>query len=209
MNKTKRRLGDVMEAAIEEALNGVQLPMDVGEKDFEISENRIYFYCEVTPENILKLNKALRDIDNTNQIYQLARQQEFLDKIYIHINSGGGSLHDGLLAMDQIEKTKSEVITIVDGFAASAATLMTLAGTHKQINKHGYMLIHQLSAGVVGTYENIKDEGVNCKKLMKNIKEIYLTKTKIPENKLEELLKHDIILSAEECLEYGLVDEII
>jgi ATP-dependent protease ClpP protease subunit len=45
--------------------------------------------------------------------------------------------------------------------------------------------------------------------LMKKIKNIYRQYTKIPEDKMDEILKHDIWWDAEQCLEYGLVDEII
>jgi ATP-dependent protease ClpP protease subunit len=71
------------------------------------------------------------------------------------------------------------------------------------------MMIHQLSGGVWGNFETIKEESENMELLMKCIKRIYLQHTKIPENDLIEILKHDTYLDAEECLKYGLVDEIV
>ena len=71
------------------------------------------------------------------------------------------------------------------------------------------MLIHQLSSGLWGKYEEIKDDMENCDKLMKMIKDIYAEYTKIPKKKLNEILKHDLWFDADQCLEYGLVDEII
>jgi ATP-dependent protease ClpP protease subunit len=70
-------------------------------------------------------------------------------------------------------------------------------------------MIHQLSGGIWGAFETIKDETHNMELLMKYIKNIYLEHTKISENDLVEILKHDTYLSSEECIKYGLVDEIV
>jgi ATP-dependent Clp endopeptidase proteolytic subunit ClpP len=206
-NLKRQQLSDVIEGAVNEA---IQIPMlEPQMEDIMVVENTIYFYSEVTSEKILKLIKTVNDIDNINQIYKITRRQDKLDPIYLHINSEGGSLLDGLLAMDKLLKTKSEIITIVDGMSASAATLIAMVGSRRLINKHSYMLIHQLSTGVKGTYHNLVDETDNCDKLMKSLEGLYLKYTKIPKNKLKELLEHDLLLSAEECLKYGIVDEII
>ncbi len=71
------------------------------------------------------------------------------------------------------------------------------------------MMIHQLSGGIWGNYEIIKEEYENMELLMTCIKKIYLEHTKIPESDLIEILKHDTYLNAEECVKYGLVDEIV
>ena len=60
-----------------------------------------------------------------------------------------------------------------------------------------------------GKYEELKDSIENCDLFMQIIKDIYDEHTKIPKKKLKEILKHDLWLDAETCLEYGLVDEII
>ena len=71
------------------------------------------------------------------------------------------------------------------------------------------MLIHQLSASNQGKYEELKDEFTNLSGLMDIIKRIYTENTKIPKNKLEQLLRQDIWLTSYKCLEYGLVDKIL
>ena len=71
------------------------------------------------------------------------------------------------------------------------------------------MLIHQLSSGMWGKYEELKDDMKKSEILMKRIREIYEERTKIPAKKLNEILKHDLWWDAETCLKYGLVDEII
>ena len=77
------------------------------------------------------------------------------------------------------------------------------------MNRHAYMLIHQLSSGLWGKYEELKDDMENCDNFMKVIKEIYEEHTQIPKKELDKILKHDLWWDADKCLKYGLIDEII
>ena len=94
--------------------------------------------------------------------------------------------------------------------AASAASLISMVGHKRFITKNSFMLIHELRSGIEGTYSDIMDEKENCDKLMNVIKRIYLERSagKLDSDILEKILKRDIILSADESLTYGLVDEI-
>jgi ATP-dependent protease ClpP protease subunit len=71
------------------------------------------------------------------------------------------------------------------------------------------MLIHQLSAGSWGKFEELKDDMENNHLIMNKIKGIYEQYTKIPKKQLDEILKHDLWWDAQTCLNYGLIDEII
>ena len=173
-----------------------------------IEKNRIYFYSEVHRTKILTLNKTLRKLDK-----ELVNRSNTLDtpvpNIYLHIQSFGGSVFSAFSTIDYIRNSITPIHSVVEGCAASAATLMSVVAKKRYINAHSYMLIHQLSSGVWGKYEEIKDDMKNCDRLMKMIKDIYFEYTRIPKKKLEEILKHDLWFDAEQCLEYGLVDEII
>jgi len=70
------------------------------------------------------------------------------------------------------------------------------------------MLIHQLSSECWGKMSEIEDEVSNLKSIMARLKTIYKEHTLIPKNELKRLLKHDLWLNSEQCLEYGLVDEL-
>ena len=71
------------------------------------------------------------------------------------------------------------------------------------------MLIHQLSSGMWGKFEDMKDDMQNCNLLMERIYDIYGQYTKIPKNTLKEILKRDIYFDAKTCLKYGLVDRVL
>jgi len=70
-------------------------------------------------------------------------------------------------------------------------------------------LVHQLRSWVGGTHENIKDEAKNLEMLSEKIINIYLENTKFDKETLEDMFKHDVYLTSEECIKYGLADAII
>ena len=174
----------------------------------EVAQNKIFFYADVSRSEILKLNKHLDALEKKVLTNSILLETEPTN-IYLHINSFGGSLFAGLAGVDYIKKCKVPVHTIIDGCAASAATLMSVVGAHRQIHRHSFMLIHQLSTIMWGKYEDLKEYMKNNELLMKTIKEIYIEHTKIPKRQLNKILKHDLWWDAETCLKYGLVDEII
>jgi len=180
--------------------------------DFNVVEhinNTIYFYSGVTRPKVLKLNKAIVSIANNVRIKSILQGSESSTHIKLHINSYGGSVFAGLAAYDYITSSKVPVETIIDGCAASAATLMSVAGSHRSMHASACMLVHQLSGHMWGKFQDMKDDMENSKMLMEKIKSIYRKHTKIPEDKINEILKRDLWWDAEQCLEYGLIDEII
>jgi ATP-dependent protease ClpP protease subunit len=184
-------------------------PSDKSTPSFiEIVENRIYFYSRVDIEKILQLNRHLR-----NKGIELEREARIQTRdpanIYLHIQSYGGDVFAAMAGMDEIIKSIVPVHTMIDGCCASAATFLGICGKKRFINRHAYMLIHQLSSFMWGKYEEFKDEMQNLDKVMSMIKKVYAEYTLIPVEKLEEILKHDLWFDANECKEYGLVDEII
>jgi ATP-dependent Clp endopeptidase proteolytic subunit ClpP len=175
----------------------------------EVAANRIFFYADISQESVLRLNKTLMELDAMHISQKLIHNDTDYRTVYLYVNSMGGSLFDAFSAMDQLGELKSPVITVVDGVAASAATFLTLAGGKRQIKRHSFMLIHQLQSAMWGTYQNFQDNQTNLDMLMDTLRQLYLKHTKLPKKKLDEILKHDIFLTAKECLDYEFVDEII
>lgn len=179
--------------------------------DFNVvdsSHNRIYFYSAVTRPKILKLNKFLFNM-NVSMLSKTVPLDYDPPPIKLHINSYGGSVFAGLAALDYIKNSKVPVHTIIDGCAASAATLMSCVGSHRQMHRNACMLVHQLSGAMWGKFQEMEDDFENSKMLMEKIKNIYNQHTKIPKREMDKILKHDLWWEAEKCLQYGLIDEII
>jgi ATP-dependent protease ClpP protease subunit len=73
------------------------------------------------------------------------------------------------------------------------------------MNKHAFVLVHQLSTGFFGKYNELRDEMKTCKKIMRTLKSVYLKETKIPKEKLAEFMKKDVYLGYEECITFEIV----
>ncbi len=173
------------------------------------TNNKIYFYSAVSRPKVLTLNKSLSNLATSLQNRACALKSEAPEKIYLHINSYGGSVFAGLAAVDYILSSPIDVVTIIDGCAASAATLMSVVGSHRLMHQHSFMLIHQLSSWLGGKYAELQDDMKNNDLLMKTIKGIYEEHTKIPKSQLSKILKHDLWWNSKKCLQYGLIDDII
>lgn len=187
------------------ASNASDGAMDTVEGD----DNIIYFYSSVGMKENFKLNKEISTIGRQMEMVAVKLGMDTPPPIHLHINSYGGSVFAGFSSIDYIMKSKTPVYTYIDGCAASAGTLMSVCGAKRFIGENAYMLVHQLSSGLYGKFQEMEDDMKNSQSLMKRIKQIYDTKTKIPKTKMDELLKHDLWWDAKTCLKYGLVDEIL
>jgi len=164
--------------------------------------NNIYFNDDITESSCFALKKELRQVDKKYKDLESV-------PIYLHLTTNGGDIHSALSVVDCINALTCSVYTVIDGFVASAGTLLSLAGEKRYIRQNAYALIHQLrSGGYWGKLEEIKDTYFNLNQIAKHITDYYLDKTKMTKKKLLELLKKDIILNTEECIKLGLVDEI-
>jgi len=180
-----------------------------GSVSMRILENTIFFYDDITNESILELNKVLMELDTKLQNAKNVLGESFDPTINLRVKSNGGDLHAVLSTVDIIPTLRSKVHTYVDGCVASAGTMITVVGNKRYMGKHAVLLIHQLSGGMVGKYSEMEDSMENATNMMKFIKTFYKEYTKIPMKRLDELLKKDLFLNAEECLQYGFIDQIV
>ena len=111
--------------------------------------------------------------------------------------------------VDKIISSRIPIHTYIEGFAASAATLLSVVGHKRFITSHSSMLIHQVSSGMWGTYSEFKDEMKNLELIMNTIRKVYLKHTAYKPTELDEILTHDLFLSAEDCVKKKLVDSIL
>lgn len=173
-----------------------------------IIDNNIYFQDDITHESISLLNKEIRLL--ANELFIMGNNFGIENPVIkLHITSYGGSVIAALSAIDCIQESKVPIHTIIDGYAASAATLISVHGVKRFIKKNASMLIHQLRSGVWGKMSEIEDDYLNLKKTDELIKKIYLDKTKLKKKDINNILKRDLDWDASECLKNGLVDEIL
>lgn len=179
--------------------------------------NHIYFVSQVTPERCLELVREIRNVD-------VQLRHEHIDRdlpddvpptpIWLHISSWGGSLMDALAVADQIERFKTPIFSVAEGYCGSAATIISMACELRCITPSSYMLIHQFSNWMWGNYEQFKDEMNFQDMLMETLINFYVKHSKAPADKkpkltrkqVKKMLKHDTYLNATQALELGVVD---
>ena len=199
----------------EDGGGGIKIPKLFGGMDSEdvyTTHNHIYFKTDVDEKSIDKLGRELDSL--VHKVRNLEKKTIFgtftPHPIFLHISTAGGSLFAGLLAYDKIKNSPYPVHTIIEGSVASAGSLMSMAGARRFITPSSYLLIHQLRSVVWGTFENIVDEKKNCTALMKRMINLYHENSNgvLSKRQIREFLKRDIFWSAEQSIEYGLVDEV-
>jgi ATP-dependent Clp endopeptidase proteolytic subunit ClpP len=179
--------------------------------DGEDSFNKIKFWQHVdndTCDELLDDIKSVEDkLAGLHMNYGIPI--EHLPPIEIHINSWGGSVFAALAVVDYINSSKYKFVSIIEGCAASAATFISIVCDERKITKNGMVLIHQLSAGVIGKMAEMVDEINTCHKLMNIIITMYREHTNVSVESIKRILSRDIYWNAEEALKLGIVDSII
>lgn len=180
----------------------------VGTTFITVSKNNLYINGPITFESCNEIRKKLLEMDDLAKLYKLEYRVD-PPPINLHIQSYGGSLINTFYIVDLIKTLDTQVNTYVDGYSASAATLISIVGKKRFMTKNSLMLIHQLSGGNEGKFNEMDDEMRNLNLYMKLVKDLYLSNTKISSVLLDDMLKHDLWLTSDECKDLGLVDEII
>ena len=170
--------------------------------------NHIYFNDDITMESVTVLNRAIRELQNDLLVLSIKNDIE-PPPIKLHLTTYGGLVYAAFSVIACIKSSKIPVHTIIDGYAASAGTLISVCGARRYIHRHSSMMIHELSAGMWGRMSVMEEKMEDLKKMMQKLKEIYTTHTKLTNKKLDKILTKDSDWYAEECLANGLVDEII
>ena len=198
--------GNAMKSMIKSRLSDLMGGKDEHSKG---KHNHIYFDDEITKRSCRRLISQIEEMNiklgRLSYEYDLGDQM----KIYVHLHSPGGSVFAALSVIDTIRRSQFPVVTIIEGGAASAATLISVFGHERWITENSYMLIHQLSAGCWGKMSEIDDQYADLKLVMDHIYKIYGDKTTMKMSEIRNVLKKDRWWNAEMCLKKGLVDEII
>ncbi len=131
--------------------------------------------------------------------------------IRIYINSPGGGVDAGFAIFDAMRFVKAPVYTVCAGLAASAATIILLGGEtgHRYALPHTRFLLHQPSTGVQGQASDVIIGAKEILKIRRIVNELLAKETGQTVDKLAEDTMRDYWMSAEEAIEYGLINQII
>jgi len=131
--------------------------------------------------------------------------------IYLYINSPGGIVSSGMAIYDTVQFLRAPVNTICMGMAASMAAFLLAAGTKgkRSALPHARIMIHQPSGGTQGTAADIEIQAREILYLRSQLNELYSKHTQKTVEQIEKDMDRDRFMSAEEAVEYGLIDKVI
>lgn len=130
------------------------------------------------------------------------------EKIHVHINSGGGSAFDGIAISNILRNHKAKVIAHIDGWAASAASIIAMGADEIIMPSNTMMMIHQASTFGYGNAEDFEKTAKSLRKLDKAVQASYKKRFVGDDTELETLLKDETWLTAVEAKALGFADTI-
>ena len=176
-----------------------------GERSFDI-------YSRLLKDRIVFLGTPIDDaVGNLIMAQLLHLESEDPDKdISLYINSPGGDITALFAIYDTMQYVKPDVSTIVMGQAASAAAVLLLAGTKgkRYALPHSRVLLHQPHGGAQGQAVDIEIQAKEMTRYRKLLELLISEHTGQPLEKVAKDTDRDYILTAEEAVEYGVVDEV-
>ena len=133
--------------------------------------------------------------------------------LVLSINSGGGSVFDGLDLFGYIREVSDsghKVTTVASGYCASMAGVLVQAGDVRQIRKDSYIHLHEAASMGQGKASELSDQAQLLERLTKQLLQIYADRSVLTYDEIfEKVNRQEWWLSAREALEVGFVDEII
>ena len=169
-------------------------------------------YNRLYRERIIFLAQEIND-EIANQIIGVLLYLDSEDStkpIYLYINSPGGSVTAGLALYDTMQHVKSEVVTINVGLAASMGSFILAAGAKgkRLALPNSRVMIHQPMGGSEGQAEDVRVEAEQIMRIKNTLVTMYSEMTGQTRERLISDLDRDNYMSAQQALDYGLIDKI-
>lgn len=178
----------------------------VGERSYDI-------FSRLLKDRIVFIDGEINDVTADLVVAQLLllESQDPERDISLYINSPGGSVTAGLAIYDTIQYIKADVQTICLGQAASMGALLLTCGTagKRFALPSSRILIHQPWGGVQGQATDIGIQAREIVRLKKMLIDYFIAHTGKDREQIEHDLERDYFLSAQEAVEYGLVDSVL
>lgn len=156
---------------------------------------------EPIPGNFIALDEFLRDLDELST----------KDSITVHINSVGGDMYAGIAIYNRLKGLAAKVTTINDGLAASAGSLIFMAGDTRKVNAGSNLMIHGAATLLWGYYQT-QDLRSVIKQLEAHNKagvNIYAERTGRPADEIKPLVDRETWMTGQDAVDQGFATEVI
>ncbi len=177
-----------------------------GERSYDI-------YSRLLKDRIIFLGEEVNDVTASLVVAQLLflESEDPGKDINLYINSPGGSVTAGMAIYDTMNYIKCDVCTTCIGMAASMGAFLLSGGTKGKrfALPNAEIMIHQPSGGAQGQATDINIVAEHITKTKRKLNEILAANTGKPIEVIEQDTERDNYMSAQEAMEYGLIDRVI
>jgi ATP-dependent Clp protease protease subunit len=176
-------------------------------------ERAMDIYSRLLRDRIVFIGSTITDEVANAVVAQLLylQNEDAKADVHLYLNSPGGSVSAGLAIYDTMQFITCDVATYCVGQCASMGAVLMCAGTHgkRRALPNARIMIHQPLAGMEGTAEEIMIHAKEFGKVKERLNRILIKHTGHPLEKIEKDTDRDRFMSAEEAMEYGLIDQVI
>ncbi len=177
-----------------------------GERSYDI-------YSRLLKDRIIMMSGEVNDPVASSIVAQMLflEAQDPEKDIYFYINSPGGVITSGLSIYDTMNYIKPDVVTICIGQAASMGAFLLASGAKgkRYSLPNSRIMIHQPSGGAQGQSTDIQIHAKEIQRLKDTLNEILASQTGKTVKKVEKDTERDNFMSAEEAVEYGIIDKVL
>jgi ATP-dependent Clp protease protease subunit len=177
-----------------------------GERAYDI-------YSRLLKERIVFLGTSIDDNVANIIIAQLLflESEDPTQDIYLYVNSPGGYITSGLAIYDTMQYVKAPIVTMCIGQAASMGAVLLAGGNQgkRYALPHSRILIHQPLGGAQGQATDIDIQAREILRMREEINKIFVKHTGQPIEKIEADTERDFYMTAEQALNYGIIDKIV
>ena len=131
-----------------------------------------------------------------------------VDTINVHINSYGGDVSEGLAIYNVLREHKAQIVTICDGFACSAASVVFMAGDRRVMQPASLLMIHNAWTVAMGNAAQLRKTADDIETITQASVEAYKKVATISEKKIKELMDAETWILPKDAVEYGFATEI-
>lgn len=145
----------------------------------------------------------MNDGFSADSVLEALAEFEDGDDIVVRINSGGGLAFSGVAIYNALRQKDANIIVRVDGIAASAASIIAMAGDEVIMGDGAMMMIHNASGFAMGTKEDFQKEAEVLNKLDGSLASIYVKATGLKESRVRKMMDEETWMTAEEAVDEG------
>lgn len=143
------------------------------------------------------------------QVNRFLKENDKAKEITVRINSPGGDVFEGMAIHNALKRSGARVIVEVEGLAASAASIVAMAGDEIRVSKGAMIMIHESRSGLLGTADDHEAAAANLRKINVEAADIYAARSGQDQAKCLDMMADETWMGADEAKSLGFCTDVI